>query len=138
MITNVVRNSTGKRRIFIDVRHNPERVNLNTDTPGDAVLVKIVMVTIDPSHYAVALAPYIQLDFGDAAHRESNQVYGGVSTCYQVPLDGVKAKTPMRFRGDHIPQFFMLSIYEPGEPAYLYDLGPNGCQIWLEYEFIAG
>jgi hypothetical protein len=130
---NIARNSVGQRRIFIDVRTNPQMVYLNTDLPGKAVNVKVVNFSID----AVA-QPYYQIDFGTNTTHDTSITFGAKSSSVQV-ISGVATRTkiPMRFYNDKIPQYFQLSIYNPGEPSTLVALGANGAQIDIQYSYIA-
>jgi hypothetical protein len=130
---NVVRNSYGRRRIFIDMRTNPCMIYLNSDISGKIVFAQIRKVSLD-----TAAKPYYQLDFGGALHTETNLASGAKSNCVQVTQGaGESVRVPIRFLSDHIPQNFKLSIYGDGEPASLVTLGGDGAQIFIQYEFIA-
>jgi hypothetical protein len=131
---NVMRNSYGRRRIFIDAKTNPCMVYLNSDLPGKAVFAQIRKVIVDTQN----TSPYFQLDFGGACHTEANVASGAKSNYFQVTSgNGESIRVPIRFLSDHIPQNFKLSVYGSGEPADLITLGNNGVQIFIQYEFIA-
>jgi hypothetical protein len=131
---NIARNSIGKKRIFIHVTANPEMVYLNTDMPGDAVNVKIYKAVVD----AAAGKPYYQIEFStNSVHSYTNTVYGAKPTSFQVISGDNMAKVPIRFYNDHIPQNFKVAIYDPGQSGNLTALGPNGAQLYIQYDFIA-
>jgi hypothetical protein len=131
---NIVRSTIGKRRIFIHTTSNPKMVTLNSDLSGLAVNVKIMSCLID----ATTAQPFYQLEFGEGAlHTQANNVEGARASCFQVLGNASREKVPVKFNSDYLPQYFKLSIYNPGEPATLTSLDTNGAQIWIEYDYIA-
>jgi hypothetical protein len=137
---NIIRNTIGRRRIFVHVTQNPQMVYLNTDMPGNAVNVKLRKFMVDDKSVGAPFN-YYQLDFGqNTIHTQTNTVFGAKATCVQVSYgngDGENVKVPMRFMSDHIPQNFKLTIYGPGEPATLVTLDTKGAQLIFEYDYIA-
>lgn len=129
---NVLRNMSGTKRIFLDIRENPQRVYLNSDAPGNAVMARLMYCICNTADGF----PYFQIDFGDGVHSEVNQVFGARSTCIQIPSQTSRLKIPLKFKSNHVPQYMTVTLYQPGENAPLLNLAEHGCQIWIEYEFV--
>lgn len=136
--TNALKNNSITKSIFLDIKNNPERVTLNTDAPGVAVLAKITFVSVNTT---VSPPPsYFQLDFGGMIHKEVDQTFGARPTCIQIPVNdtaSLRTKIPIKFHNNKVPQFMNVTVYGPGEPGEILPLGSGGIQVWIEYQFIA-
>lgn len=134
---NMWRRFKGRKRMFFDIRTNPCVINLNTDIPGHAFNAAIYRFQIDPT----AAQPYYQVDFGlNTLHTEDTITFGAKSSSVQLYNSGTASadstEVPIRFFNDHIPQHFTIRIYGPGEPATPTTLAANGCQVFIQYDFV--
>lgn len=130
---NVLRNSYGRRRIFIHMTSNPQMITLNSDLTGDAVMARIMWTKVATA----APQPFYQLDFSSGVHNQQNIAAGARASCFQIIGDGSREKVPLRFNSDHLPQNFKLTILNPGEPATVTALGADGAQVCIEFDYIA-
>jgi hypothetical protein len=138
---NIIRNSFGRRRIFINMPPTPAgqdpkpiMVYLNSDLSGDAVNVKIMHTQVD----AVTPQPFYQIEFGEGSvHTQVNIAVNAKPSCFQILGNGSREKVPIRFNSDHLPQNFRLCLYDPGEMTVPTRIGPRGAQFWIEYDYIA-
>lgn len=129
--------SVGKRSINIDIRANPQLVDIISDMPGVALQPRVRIFQIDD---AGAGSPYYQIDMGEAVH-EDNLGFGLKSRLIQVLNQPFLQDRPFRFKGNRLPKRFLISIYNsleivPPGTTHLTTLGGDGCQIMIDYEFI--
>jgi hypothetical protein len=128
-------NQSVTKTIFVHMTENPQRITLNSDCPGYALMAHIMYVILDTT--TSPAPPYCQIDFGQSIFSEVNQTFGAISDCIQIPLQfSEKLKIPIKFHSNHVPQWLNLTILGPGEPAERLTLGTNGCQIGIKYQFI--
>lgn len=121
------------RRVFMHITSNPQLVVFPTTTTQKIYNAKITHFELTPS--VGSAARYYQVDFGDALSQEDNVVVGCKNGMVQIhpSVLPTKLNVPVRFRGNELPQSFVLSIYEPGVSPALTSFTADGCQISLEY-----
>ena len=134
---SMVKNSTGRRRIVLQVFSNPQQCYLSSDIPGKAVNAKIVHCYYH-APLGTTMPDYVQIDMGEACHKETVLAVGCKPSCFQVPLIQAPQRVPIKFNSFHLPQQFQLSFYGPGENASLLPMDPDlGALVIIEYEYIS-